>query len=466
MAQRSLQKLSLIRRKTYCLGYSYLFRNSMVFWSPKSSTIQDFVADDDCLHHNFQAGDHVLRWTNLLIYPIQIHGIILVASTGIVTIIDFGLSSANENHSEELSKEFRDRPLNIITLTEQKEVDQWKRVNYGESLLPDGKWARILSWFRKKEDSCVLPDEKSALPDSNGKRSKDIDSLVSNSNVQATKPPPPKDLFLQNKDTEELLAWIHEEDTVLSTNDGDDNSISVKNSLQPSTGRDESVLSDIMSNDTESPGYESLTSKEGNMKTASSPSIPKSDPPGIVLSRVRFLLSEAGRRALPPHNLLYSNSECMAVWCKTGRFSTIQSQIFLHSTALGNAKTATTVALMVSAQTVTVTSTVPAAGFWGWLGYTTTTTSQVGLLSLNPWLIPVLVGYGIAAVGTPYLILHNAQGKWEKATLELNDSFWQSASHDVFVDALHHWSGLGSTRKPPYIKAIPHIKAISPYYGG
>ena len=412
----------------------------MVFWSTKSSP-PDLGLQDDGLTHNFQAGDHVLRWTNLFIYPIQIHGIVLAAGTGIVTIIDFGLSTANENHLEKLSStEFRDRRLNIITLTEQKEVDQWKRVNYGESLLPDGKWARILSWFRKKEDSDVLEDQSASLIGSNEQRFNNVDSKDSDSTVSSSKVPP-KELFLQQKDTEELLAWIHDQDT--TTNNDDENSIPLTTRLESSTAGDEFLGSDSIADSTESPRYKSTKSKDGKSKTTSPPSIPKSDPPAIVLSRVRFLLSEEGQRVLPPHHLLYSNSECIAVWCKTGRYSTIQSQIFLHSTALGNAKTATTVALMVSAQTVTVTSTVPAAGFWGWLGYTTTTTSQVGLLSLNPWLIPVLVGYGVAAVGTPYLILHKAQGKWDKATLELNNAFWQMATHDVFVDAIQHWSRLG-----------------------
>lgn len=414
----------------------------MVFWRTKSPN-HDLRTDDDCLHHNFEAGDHVLRWTNLFLYPIQIHGIVLAAGTGIVTIIDFGLSTANENHVQELPKEFRDRRLNIITLTEQKEVDQWKRVNYGESLVPDRKWARIVSWFHKKDDSQTIatPNEKSAI-DTDRQRSKNNASKDSDSNVQHAKSPPPNDLFLQQKDTKELFAWIEEQDT--GNNDDDETNISVQGSLESSTYREEFVRSDNIADNTKSPGYESVKPNDGKSKTTAPPSLPKSDPPAIVLSRVRFLLSDVGRNALPPHHLLYSNSECIAVWCKTGRYSTIQSQIFLHSAALGNAKTATTVALMVSAQTVTVTSTVPAAGFWGWLGYTTTTTSQVGLLSLNPWLIPVLVGYGLAAVGTPYLILHNAQSKWEKATLDLNDAFWQTATHDIFVDAIQHWSGLGS----------------------
>lgn len=255
--------------------------------------------------------------------------------------------------------------------------------------------------------------------------------------------PPPDEIFAQQKEAEGLLAWLQQQDEDESKVPGSANLLDEQERID-STSEDNSKCCDIPSESEpkrKSTGWGATPHSKGTAST--SPRLPKSDPPAIVLSRVRFLLSEDGESTLPPHHLLFANSECIAVWCKTGRFSTIQSQIFLHSTALGNAKSATTVALLVGAQTVTVTSTIPAAGFWGWLGFTTTTSSQVGLLSVNPWLIPVLAGYGIAAVGTPYLILHQAQGKWEKATSELNDAFWQRATPDIYVDAIQHWSGLG-----------------------
>jgi hypothetical protein len=181
------------------------------------------------------------------------------------------------------------------------------------------------------------------------------------------------------------------------------------------------------------------------------PSFPKSDPPGIVLARVRYLLEHEtvvkGKHhnsVLPPYHLFYANSECIAVFCKTGTFSTFQAAVFLHSTAIGQAKSAATLALFVGSQTVPVTTTVSAGGILGWFGATTTTTTMVPLLSINPWLIPVLAGYGIAAVGTPYIMLMKAKGKWEKATRELNDGFWGWAGAEVYVEAIKGWSGLRS----------------------
>jgi hypothetical protein len=433
--------------------------------------------DEEYLNHTLEPGDHVIRWSKLLIYPIQIHGIVLSAGAGLVTIIDFGLSStksqhgkSQENHIAELAQENRDRRLNIITLTEQKEVDQWKKVNYGGSLLSEGKWAKILSWFQKNEKTKLLSTEDRAATDDvslvgaegdkqqvvdDPEESRDVMTKRLSSSCESSPVPPPDEIFAQQKEAEGLLAWLRQE----QESDQDQDEEQDENKVPDATNlTDEQEQIDSTSGDDDSKCYGSpsgseptkgeSSSKEGRVtppskrKTSAVPRLPKSDPPAIVLSRVRFLLSDHGRSTLPPHHMLFANSECIAVWCKTGRFSTIQSQIFLHSTALGNAKTATTVALIVGAQTVTVSSTVPVAGFWGWLGFTTTTTSQVGLLSVNPWLIPVLAGSGIAAVGTPYLILHQAQSKWEKATSELNDIFWQCATPDVYVDAIQHWSRL------------------------
>lgn len=121
-----------------------------------------------------------------------------------------------------------------------------------------------------------------------------------------------------------------------------------------------------------------------------------------------------------------------------GRFSTLQASIFLYSTAIGQAKSAATLSLFVASQTVTAT--VPASGILGWFG--ATTTSTIPLLSACPWLIPALAGYGLAAVGTPYLVLVKARGRWEESTKLLNDGFWAWADTDVYVDAIRGWGGL------------------------
>lgn len=130
--------------------------------------------------------------------------------------------------------------------------------------------------------------------------------------------------------------------------------------------------------------------------------------------------------------------ECIAVWCKTGVWSTFQASVYLHSTAAGNFKTAVTAAAGVAGSTVTTT--VPASGIAGWFGMTTTTT--VSLVSVQPWLIPALAGYGIIAVGGPLLFMRKCHERWKEATIELNDKFWSELDADVYVEAIKCWSGL------------------------
>ena len=137
--------------------------------------------------------------------------------------------------------------------------------------------------------------------------------------------------------------------------------------------------------------------------------LPKSDPPLLVLARTRFLL-EQGEDVLPPYHIINSNSECIAVWCKTGRWSTLQATVYLHSTAIGNAKSTTALTLTVAAT--------------------------------NPWLIPAMAGVGIAAVGTPWLFLKLANDKWSEATKSLTEQFWAQAEPEVFVECIEKWGRL------------------------
>mmetsp|Transcript_13814 Transcript_13814/g.18494 ORF Transcript_13814/g.18494 Transcript_13814/m.18494 type:complete len:314 (+) Transcript_13814:80-1021(+) len=295
--------------------------------------------------HNFEKGDHVIRWTHLLLYPIQVHGIVLSAGEDIVTIVDFGLAGnantsrindAKENLDEK--KALKERTIDcedvvmveacksaqldrvsIVSLTEPEELKPWKKVNYEKSSLNKNWWSRGSIEKENEEEQTLLPS---------------------------------------------------------------------------------------------------------------------SDPPNLVIARVRYLLTNPS--VLPKHHLLFSNSECIAVWCKTSRWSTLQTSVFLHSTAAGNLKSAATLATV--ATTTTVTTTIPASGIAGWFGMTTTT--SVGLLTAQPWLIPVLAGYGIITVGTPIIMLKKAKERWALLTTKLNDGFWAWADSDIYVEAIHCWSGL------------------------
>jgi len=337
--------------------------------------------------HEFEKGDHVIRWTRILVYPIQVHGIVFAVGEDLVTIIDFGLTAntskgdkiettpaeGNDYPEKESLEEmiddddkqmvkaclpYQSERMSILTLTEPEDIKQWNKVNYGETIKNQKDWR----WWKK------------------------------------------------DKESEEAVT-----------------SNLTKSDLDKSTSEDNSE-------EIESSGVQSSLDRQE--KEGTSPHLPSSDPVSLVIARVRYLLNHPSM--IPEHHILYSNSECIAVWCKTGRWSTLQASFFLHSTTAGNIKSTATLATV--AGTSTVTATVPATGVLGWFGMTTTTT--VGLLSAHPWLIPVLSGYGIITIGTPIMVLKKAKDQWASITTELTDGFWAWADSDVYVEAIEHWSGL------------------------
>lgn len=157
-----------------------------------------------------------------------------------------------------------------------------------------------------------------------------------------------------------------------------------------------------------------------------------SDEPGMVLARAHFLLSH--RSTLPPFSSLQASSECVALWCKTGAWTTIRASDYLHLATAGQVKSATTLALLAASVQVTV----PAAGIWGLLGYT----SQASLLATQPWAIPALVGFTAVTVGGPAVLLHKAKSFWHQTSVRLNEEFWESAMEqpDAFAHNITEWS--------------------------
>ena len=274
--------------------------------------------------HDLERGDHVIRWTYVYIYPIQIHGIVLSAGHDIVTICDFGLTGVKSKPSEhQKDKEvdvdehaeledmidIEDKAMidacethkresgtydriNIITLVEEKDINRWRKVNYGEAFTSKLSW----NWWKK---------------DSSSEDSNKCDTQVTND---------------ESKET-----------------------------IIQESPKDEEAIQNDPNHDIKQNSVENLVKKE-------LPKLQKSDPVAIVLARVRYLLSH--QKDLPPHHLFFSNSECMAVWCKTGRWSTLQASVYLSSTAAGNLKTSILAATGAAKATTVVTA--PATGILGW----------------------------------------------------------------------------------------------------
>ncbi|CAJ1969904.1 unnamed protein product [Cylindrotheca closterium] len=158
----------------------------------------------------------------------------------------------------------------------------------------------------------------------------------------------------------------------------------------------------------------------------------KSDAVGLVLARVNFIIQYP--ELLPDYHVIYANCECVAFWCKTGEWSTLQASTMLEMAAAGQAKQSATLALTAASAQVSV----PASGVWGWMGYSST----VSWLSLHPMVAPALAGYAAVTIGTPAIIYYKAKGRWEETTKHLCDSFWESALEqpDVFAECMTHWS--------------------------
>jgi len=166
----------------------------------------------------------------------------------------------------------------------------------------------------------------------------------------------------------------------------------------------------------------------------------KSDPVGLVLARVNFIMQHT--EMLPDYHVLHANCECVAFWCKTGSWATLQASSFLELTAAGQVKSTATIAATAASSTATVT--VPAAGIWGsWFGFTSTST--VSWLSLHPMAIPGLACYAAVTVGVPAVMYATAHKKWTETTQRLNDAFWESATAhpDIFAECITHWSEKG-----------------------
>ncbi len=536
---------------------------------------EEETAENEVFQHSFDPGDHVIRWEMLpIVYPIQIHGIVIECGEEFVTIADFGLTAyqqgeevaveesthdASESAGRELSGgaetedsngaarkqekqvENSDRPkddalsrnssrqslkdsstsvrqqklqesssfhlkrvtdnksrLNVITIRSPKEINAWKKVNYGENMFTKSlKKSKSSSWWKmgsrrnksdaidatKEEatggqekvqvmDMSLAPesvvDTKSVKPASNESTSvgqpgkfdsaehvspsyqvpDDYNNGKSNEQTtikQQVDETAKLDVSLQSTPSESPPPnarkswWASRKASTGSTIDQtkEEEGMSTKpgwwKSWTTSSKSDyQEIPKDLMEQEEiawadagrpqltqrhMNPAMLALMSKRSEEKQQKDrpkhepQKLPKADPPKVVLARTKFLL-EHGESVLPPYHVFASNSECIAVWCMTGRWSTLQASVFLHSTAIGHAKTATAITL--------------------------------GVAATQPWLVPALAVVGGAAVGMPWIILKRSKDRWEEATIRLNDLFWAQAEPEVFVECIEKWSKLGA----------------------
>jgi len=143
-----------------------------------------------------------------------------------------------------------------------------------------------------------------------------------------------------------------------------------------------------------------------------------SDAPEVVLKRVNFLILQAERDIqndntfkssglLPKYHLFFANCECVATWCKTGKWCTLQAAAGLTGATAATALGGGTMAMgraAIASEAVAATAT---SYFMG------------GAVAASS---PVMAAYGIAAVGGSAGTLLLARSKWKATTKQLNEA--------------------------------------------
>jgi len=343
--------------------------------------------------------------------------------------------------------------LNVIVVTNPAEIKKWNKINYGrESLLSPGKLhnpIKVPKWLTAQMNKMVKNNSKNDDSKSNQRLQQQqlqlqqqqlqIQQQQQQQLVQDGKcgrwakkgyVDQSEDGEVEHHPSTKSGRWTSKAHLSASptrnkkisshttaTTSGEDEQNAKQNNLNPSSSAKDNDNSNISCH----PPVKKRrwTEKETNIGLAtlneedeedeSSNKLPSSDPAKIVLARTHFLL-EHGDEFLPSYHVFHSNSECIAVWCKTGQWSTLQASIFLTSTCIGNAKSATVLTM--------------------------------GTAAAHAILFPAVAVGGLVMVTAPYVILKKSKEKWAKSTKKLNDLFWSMAEPDVFVSAIENWSGM------------------------
>jgi len=324
--------------------------------------------------------------------------------------------------------------FHVIEITDAADLKKWHKVNYGQSLFSkEGKFDKFKKWFSlNSDDTEMATSENSTLYNENdeffkaGTGDEIHDSYTKKDSGE--KSLNNHDMTTDTNEVDRRSRWRLKSnsssmsDMSVASASSFSSSSSTRTGLKMPSFRGSKNFLKKFTFQKKPSNYSSLAMNQDDTSKLAEPTnidedepkLPKSDPRKIVLARTQYILDQQelpkSEQSLPPYHILYSNSECLAVWCKTGNFSTLQAAIFLHSTAIGNAKS-----------TFLLTSAV---------------------IATQPWLIPVVGIYGALSVGMPYYVLNKCKDKWRESEKNLTDGFWSTAPCDVFVAAIENWSGL------------------------
>lgn len=278
--------------------------------------------DPESFEHNFEAGDHIYRWEMIIfppvIYPIQIHGIVLEAGKNCVIVADFGMTGygkkegssfkhADDGDDHDLQdnlqaawRKFRpneDQRLNIVTMTDPKEIHKWFKASYGAGgILSHKKKSKkrmmgklSSSFFKASPDSEHL--ERRALSASVRARANTAEGT---NNIVTDSPRNKPKSAKRNSSVPDVGQ---------SSGTGTTDTGSIDSDVKVPGWFDTNGTS-VSEHE---PSVFSIAKKDHHADS----DLPKSDPREIVLARANFLL-EHGEEVLPPYHVFYSNSECIA----------------------------------------------------------------------------------------------------------------------------------------------------------
>ena len=154
------------------------------------------------------------------------------------------------------------------------------------------------------------------------------------------------------------------------------------------------------------------------------PESTSTSPVHIVRSRVQFLLEHPHH--IPSYSLVESNCECVAVWCKTGRWTTLQAERVLKTTNHG--------------------AKVALAGF-------------AAVAQWTPLVVPgVFVAASVVTEVVTGLLCSHANKQWEEQTRRLNQAFGGGEVEDCDKEKL-----LETGNKLSNLAAAPDRNVCDPF---
>ena len=437
----------------------------------------------DRFEHAFVKGDHLYRWEMIVcppvIYPIQIHGIVLEAGRNCLVVADFGLTGyakkagSKFHHSEDnedtavdkkilaswrkLRPKDQTQRLNILTLTNPTDIRKWVKAGYDEeSMMAKAKAAghgveyitkmgkgvgkmskevykgaskgasAVSKAFQmtisktESQDQQEQEEEEEGDGDGEPRVSALFDRLATSSSSSPS--PSRRSASKTESSTEEQEQADSEQmleeaiDEVLTT--GEQPAHTEEPTSPHAAAQDEKEDNSVPQKDhneqEEEAASSAITSKKDFIKQMGEKAkmekkleeLPQSDPVEIVLARANFVLEHM--EVLPPYHVFFSNSECIAVWCKTGRWSTLQTAVWCSTNSVG--------------------------------AFKTSTLTTIGVAAANPLLAPVIAIGGLLWVSAPMVILQKSRAKWEEFTKLMTEMFWDWAPPIVYVSAIQNWT--------------------------